>query len=97
MWDPPKSVRHPNPLPASRGAAQSAPLVFANDRECRAHKEETAGGVRRMSWDVPAGAIGASGICTLRVASADGNPVTVQSVELSIGPPAPEGGVSEPR
>ncbi len=67
------------------------PLVSANDRPCKFREQAAADGVRRITWDVPAGAIGADGACALKIASAGKDPVTVRSVELSIGAAVPAG------
>jgi hypothetical protein len=67
--------------------ARPVPLVFANDRPCAFRKETGAGGVRRLIWEAPPGAIGADGVCALKIASADKDPLTVRSVELSMGAP----------
>ena len=74
------------------GAAHPVPLVSANGRPCTFLEEATADGARRIIWRVPSGSIGADGICTLRIASPDEDPLTVRSVELSIGAPLPGGG-----
>jgi len=76
-------------IAAAPGPSSPVPLVSANGRPCKLLGETADGGTRRIVWEVPPGAIGADGTCTVGISGAGGEPVTVRSVELAVGAPRP--------